>query len=90
MTTITWLHLSDIHFRESYSYDQNIILKALIRDVPSCMREFHLKPDFIIFSGDLAFAGRREEYALAQQFLDHLLHATAPIQRQTIPCPWQS
>ncbi|MFB0536237.1 MAG: metallophosphoesterase [Anaerolineae bacterium] len=73
---ITWLHLSDLHFRESSSYDENIVLKALLRDIAKCSHDDSLQPDFIILSGDIAFASRSEEYALAQQFLDELLETT--------------
>jgi predicted MPP superfamily phosphohydrolase len=71
--TITWLHLSDLHFRESRAYDENIVLRALLRDVTERIRADGLRPDFIIISGDIAFASRPEEYAMAKQFLDDLL-----------------
>jgi 3',5'-cyclic AMP phosphodiesterase CpdA len=76
MGTITWLHLSDLHFRASQSYDQNIVLKALIQDMRARVHDEHLQPDFLVLSGDLAFAGLAEEYALAAQFLDGVLDAT--------------
>jgi 3',5'-cyclic AMP phosphodiesterase CpdA len=76
MGTITWLHLSDLPFRASQSYDQNIVLKALIQDIRARVHDDHLRPDFLVFSGDLAFAGLAEEYALAAQFLDGVLDAT--------------
>jgi predicted MPP superfamily phosphohydrolase len=74
--TVTWLHLSDLHFRVSSTYDSNIVLEAMLRDVAKRIRDDHLQPDFIIISGDIAFAGRPEEYALAQRFLDDLLETT--------------
>ena len=75
-STITWLHLSDFHFRASEAYDSNIVLKALLRDVAERIRDDHLQPDSIIVSGDIAFASRPEEYALAKRFLDDLLKTT--------------
>jgi len=75
-TTITWLHLSDLHFQESRNYDERIVLDALLHDVAECIRKNRLQPDFIIVSGDIAFASRPEEYALAQQFFENLLKAT--------------
>ena len=33
MSKITWLHLSDLHFREYANWDENIVLKALLDDV---------------------------------------------------------
>jgi 3',5'-cyclic AMP phosphodiesterase CpdA len=76
METITWLHLSDFHFRASHAYDQNIVLKALIRDIRERVHDDHLQPNFLVLSGDLAFAGLAEEYTLAGQFLDDVLQAT--------------
>jgi UDP-2,3-diacylglucosamine pyrophosphatase LpxH len=76
MSTITWLHLSDLHFLASQTYDSNIVLKALLRDISERIRDDDLRPDFIIVSGDIAFAGRPEEYVLAQQFFDELLKTT--------------
>jgi len=74
--TITWLHLSDLHLRTSQTYDSSIVLKALLRDITECICEYDLRLDFAVLSGDIAFASRSEEYALAQQFLDDLLKTT--------------
>ncbi len=75
MGTITWLHLSDIHFQESEVYSANIVLKALLHDVRE-HTENGLTPDLIIITGDIAFSGKADEYALAGKFLDDLLEAT--------------
>jgi predicted MPP superfamily phosphohydrolase len=81
-STITWLHLSDFHFRTSTTYNSNIVLEALLRDVAERIQKEHLQPDFIVISGDLAFSGQPKEYRLAQQFLDHLLKvASLPKER---------
>ena len=73
---ITWLHLSDIHFRESDSYDENIVLKSLLEDVERRVREDNLQPDFIAITGDVAFSGQKVEYEMARSFLDRLLDLT--------------
>ncbi|ETW98615.1 MAG: hypothetical protein ETSY1_17995, partial [Candidatus Entotheonella factor] len=75
MGTITWLHLSDIHFRQSQSYGQHIVLQPLIRDIRErCVQG--LQPDFIVLTGDIAHASRPEEYDMAKRFLDEVLDAT--------------
>jgi hydroxymethylpyrimidine pyrophosphatase-like HAD family hydrolase len=35
MSTITWLHLSDLHFRAAaqHTWDENVVLKALLADI---------------------------------------------------------
>ena len=35
MSTITWLHLSDFHFRESDIYNTEIVLNDLLKDMES-------------------------------------------------------
>jgi predicted MPP superfamily phosphohydrolase len=76
MSTITWLHLSDLHFQESQKYDSNVVLKPLLKDIGERINEDSLKPDFIIISGDIANKGLPEEYSLACQFLDDLRKIT--------------
>jgi hypothetical protein len=78
MNTITWLHLSDFHFRasEQHVWNENIVLDALLEDVRGRMTEDGLRPDFVVVSGDLAFSGQPAEYDLAGRFFDDLLQAT--------------
>ncbi len=75
MGTITWLHLSDIHFRRTQSYNQHIGLQPLIQDIRELF-ESGLQPDFIVLTGDIAQASRPEEYDMAKRFLDDVLDAT--------------
>jgi formylglycine-generating enzyme required for sulfatase activity/predicted MPP superfamily phosphohydrolase len=77
MSSITWLHLSDLHFRagERHAWDEDIVLRALLDDVQARI-ENGLTPDVILVSGDIAFQSAPEEYALAGQFFDELLKAT--------------
>ena len=71
-SSITWLHLSDLHFRKSQAYDENIVLKALLHDLV----EQQVRPDLIAVSGDIAFSGQPAEYDLARRFFDDLLQTT--------------
>jgi predicted MPP superfamily phosphohydrolase len=73
---ITWLHLSDLHFKEDASYDENIVLQALLNDIAQRIVNDNLRPDFIVITGDLAYAGKKSEYDLATQFLNDLLSVT--------------
>lgn len=78
MSTITWLHLSDLHFTSSdlCKWDANIVLQQLVEDVKDRIDKDNLRLDFIIVSGDIAFKSAREEYALAEQFFNDLLEST--------------
>ena len=73
---VTWLHISDLHFRASQTYDAGVVLDALLRDVAERVQQDGLRPDFIAVTGDIAFAGQAAEYALARRFFDDLLKAT--------------
>lgn len=78
MSTVTWLHISDLHWRASEAYDAHIVAEALLRDLAGRTK---IAPalaqiDFIFVTGDIAFASRAEEYVLAQQFFDDLRRTT--------------
>jgi len=85
--TITWLHLSDLHFRRENAYDERIVLRALLQDIQDRGQEDGLHPDFVVVSGDIAFAGKPEEYDLARQFFDDLLAATGLGKDRLFPVP---
>ena len=77
MNTITWLHISDLHFQKSQIYNSNIVIKSLLEDIEERIKEDSLQPDFIIISGDISNKGLPEEYLLARQFLDSLREITS-------------
>ena len=71
---VTWLHVSDFHFRGGDPYDRDVVLRALIKSVKD-FREKGRKPDLIFATGDVAYSGKPEEYKLATKFFDDLLKA---------------
>jgi len=78
VNTITWLHLSDLHFQitEEASLDRNVVLKGLLEDLRGLEESHDLSPDFILISGDIAYSGINDEYKLAGRFFDDLLEVT--------------
>ncbi len=59
---LTWLHLSDLHYCDPKTgWDANEITKKLIEDLKKMEHEYGLTPDFIFFTGDLAFGNIKEE-----------------------------
>lgn len=46
------LHITDLHFKVERSYNQKIVLDALLADIAS-QSEMYGEPDLIVFSGDL-------------------------------------
>lgn len=78
MTKVTWLHLSDWHQKDE-DFDREVVRDLLMKDIRD---RIAIDPDlaeidFIIFSGDLAYHGKTQEYDFAiEYFFTHLLDAT--------------
>ncbi|MGY4309746.1 hypothetical protein ACVIJ6_006989 [Bradyrhizobium sp. USDA 4369] len=72
-----FVHLSDIHFRKTeigQPDDPNLALRSdIIRDVRRMRKEIGRPADGILLTGDVAFAGRAEEYAFAYAWLEERL-----------------
>lgn len=80
---LTWLHLSDLHFRvsgagghDALEYDTDVVLSALLHDITERIAEDELQPDLIFVTGDIAFSGKAEEYDRARSFFEDLLGRT--------------
>ena len=76
------LHLSDVHFRASKAGDADPVLGAFADFVKKDVKDEGLAPDLVVISGDLAFSGRDEEYALARGWLDGQLWPALPSRMQ--------
>src|SRR4051794_33157633 len=72
----TLLHLSDIHFRFGESGDifdpDSDLRNELERDVVRLRGTRIEKVDGILVTGDIAFAGKKEEYERASAWLERL------------------
>jgi 3',5'-cyclic AMP phosphodiesterase CpdA len=89
VSTVTWLHISDLHWRESETYDANIVARALLNDLA---KRDEIAPelahiDFVFVTGDIAFAGQSEEYRLAERFFDDLRRTTGVRKERTFVVP---
>lgn len=78
MIKLTWLHLSDWH-QKGKEFDRDVVRDALLKDFEN-RAEIALeleKIDFIVFSGDVAQNGKKEEYDEAvEQLFKPLLEKT--------------
>ncbi|MFZ2472394.1 MAG: tetratricopeptide repeat protein [Methanothrix sp.] len=89
MTAVTWLHLSDWH-QKGKDFDRKIVLRALLKDIRERVK---ISPDlekidFVVFSGDVAFGGKTEEYQAAkEQFFLPLLEACGVEPKQLFIVP---
>lgn len=67
---ITWLHLSDLHFRVTKdNFESQLIYDKLLEDLKHIEKQI----DLIFVTGDIAFSGHTEEYALASKFFNSVL-----------------
>ena len=74
MQKLALLHLSDIHFKATKN-----AIASRAGDIANVVSSFshEVEKVLIIISGDVAFSGAPEEYALAEQFVAALLEALA-------------
>lgn len=72
---ITWLHLSDFHFKSGDPYDADVVLRSLLVALPNLFQRFG-RPDFVIASGDIADTGEAEQYRRATEFFDRIVQIT--------------
>lgn len=76
---IRWLHISDVHECSRERFHREGMYDAIVQNVVA-RRE---KPNFVFFTGDLAFSGARDEYDLLEKRflapLREVLAADCPI-----------
>ncbi len=70
MAGLTWLHLSDWH-QKGKDFDRTFVRDKLIADIKTRkdISNNLTKIDFVIFSGDVAFSGKPDEYQAAKKEL---------------------
>ena len=73
--TLTWLHLSDIHFHEKSKDELNLVFNRFLYDIENFREEHNLTPDLIFITGDIAYSGKSSQYSMAQDFLLKLSNA---------------
>jgi len=83
---VTWLHISDFHFKTGDPYDRDVVLNAFLRSLPTLI-DRSAKPDFVVASGDIANTGQETEYAVATTFFDALLGALTLSKNELIVVP---
>lgn len=69
--SLVWLHLSDLHMCEIRSgANARPVLDSLVADLTRAWQENGLRPDFVLFTGDLAFGhvGDNPGERIADQF----------------------
>jgi calcineurin-like phosphoesterase family protein/ATPase family protein associated with various cellular activities (AAA) len=60
VTTFTWLHLTDMHAGQpQFGYDVELVIGKIVADIAALVKRAgdHLRPDVVLFTGDLAYSG---------------------------------
>jgi DNA repair exonuclease SbcCD nuclease subunit len=83
---VTWLHVSDFHFRGGDPYDRDVVLRALVKSVRA-YRDDGRRPDLIFATGDVAHSGQDSEYEAATEFFDALLKSAGVERRHLFVVP---
>ena len=90
------LHISDLHFgientkeiSEAELIKRKTTLSKFIKNIKSFSKKnFNWKPDLIVITGDIGFAGKRQDYKLANKWLENLLSALEIPHEHLIICP---
>ena len=72
MRVVRWVHISDLHMRQSENAQRQAVLSAMLEDMRH--RVATEGPfDFVVVTGDLAFSGKESEYELVGEFLGQLV-----------------
>jgi len=72
---LCWLHLSDLHIA-SNDWQLDVVLSALLRDLPGLLERSGRKPQLLFVTGDVANRGRADEYDAARRFFEALSGVT--------------
>src|SRR5579862_2125548 len=77
MTSLYLLHISDLHFRtdEVSPWDPHVDVRAaVLRNVEAHAAKRNI--DGIVVTGDIAYSGKTEQYALARGWMTRLMDAS--------------
>ena len=87
---LTWLHISDIHFRQESQWRDNPARRSLLDFLRTQLTSERLpKPDLIFCTGDIAFgestnAALAQQYGYANYFFDALLQVCGSLPRDRL------
>ncbi|MEV7287583.1 metallophosphoesterase [Streptomyces sp. NPDC093252] len=74
------VHISDLHARDDWQTDQKKVLRAFLTDVAE--QHADTPVDCVVFSGDLAYGGKPEQFAQARELLLDPLQETLGLDRE--------
>ena len=78
MQSLRLIHLSDLHLGERNTLEASLVLDTLVKDINRRLSQWNLSNPYITISGDLTYAGRKEEYDLVDDFIERLSDKLKP------------
>ncbi len=81
-----WLHISDIHFRESKKLDQNDAFRRIREDLATRKAEGR-SPDLIFVTGDITHSGHTTDYHAMSGLLSDLCNHCELSHKRALFCP---
>lgn len=91
--TLTWLHISDIHFGHGkearHRVDQKIVCDEIVKDAEQVVQDLG-SPDLVLVTGDIAFKADPKEYEQAMQWLERLMETVNTDKKISVPSAGQS
>jgi len=81
------LHLTDLHLKDELTWDQEVLLSALLDDLERIRYSQH-SPQLVLFTGDLAYSGSDATvYSQVSNYLSRILTTLQLDQGRLIICP---
>ena len=75
VTTFSWLHLSDLHLKESIASPDRDRFAQMLGSIADTRYREMINPDVIFFTGDIAFSALPKQYEQATGYFDRILDA---------------
>lgn len=86
MKPLIWIHISDLHRGQPGEARRWPVLREQVLADMRAMAGTIGIPDFILCTGDLAYAGRAEEYKAVDQTLEQFIQALTLDGRRSHRC----
>ena len=84
--SMSWLHISDLHYEDRANSNRRKVEDAFIRDLNKHKEEC-VQLNMILITGDIAASGKPEEYERAENFIRRVLDSTNISNDQLIIVP---
>lgn len=70
MSTLSWLHLSDLHFDSRSDFDRHVMQDAVCEDLKTLLEKYSISVQFVFVTGDVANTASEDDYRIAMKFFN--------------------